>query len=171
MSNYDELRQLQARGIGGMACPQTRSAVTAIDAEADDASVPLDCALVAAAQAQADPLPLLALRCRVSHPLEAWLRATHRAHQQSHGLKLMAMASHALDDDGRLRIRSGPDHDAPFTYAEIASLPPGLISLFSADVLRTYDPARCGLPHWARLKIQAHNGLKAYFKENAILLI
>jgi hypothetical protein len=118
-----------------------------------------------------DPAPLLCLRCRVSHPLEAWLRATHRAHHQRHGLELLAMASYALDDDGRLRIRSGPDHDAPFTYAEIASLPPGLISPFSADVLRTYDPARCGLPHWARLKIQAHNGLKAYFRENGLLLI
>jgi hypothetical protein len=131
----------------------------------------MDQRLLALSQAGPNVLALLCLRCRVSHPLEAWLRATHRAHQQSHGLELMAMASHALDDDGRLRIRLGPDQDAPFTYAEIASLPPGLISPFSADVLRTYDPARCGLPHWARLKVQAHNGLKAYFRENGLLLI
>jgi hypothetical protein len=81
------------------------------------------------------------------------------------------MASYALDDDGALTICTGPDQRVPFTYAEIASRPPGLISPFTAEVIRTYDPARCGLPHWARIKIQAHNGLKAYFRQHGLLLI
>ena len=170
MPDYSDLRLLGVRGIESKPCPPTQDLLAAMALE-DDPSPQQDRQLLRYSQVDNDPAPLLCLRCRVSHPLEAWLRATHRAHQQSHGLELMAMASHALDDDGRLRIRSGPDQDVPFTYAEIASLPPGLISPFSAEVLRTYDPARCGLPHWARLKIQAHNGLKAYFRENGLLLI
>ncbi|MEI6031379.1 MAG: hypothetical protein WCQ20_09475 [Synechococcaceae cyanobacterium ELA739] len=137
----------------------------------DDPSPQQDRQLLRYSQTENDPAPLLCLRCRVSHPLEAWLRATHRAHSQSHGLELMAMASYALDDDGSLTIRKGPSEMAPFTYAEIASRPAGLISPFTAEVIRTYDPSKCGLPHWARLKIQAHNGLKAYFRENGLLLI
>jgi hypothetical protein len=50
-------------------------------------------------------------------------------------------------------------------------MPTGLISPFSAEVLRSYDPALCGLPHWARLKIQAHNELKGYFRQHGLLLI
>jgi hypothetical protein len=49
----------------------------------------------------------------VSHPLAAWLRATHAQLNPEHGLELMAMVSYALDADGRLRIRSGlvtPNH-------------------------------------------------------------
>ena len=38
-------------------------------------------------------------------------------------------------------------------------------------MLRTYDPRKCGLPHWARLKLQCHNELKAYFREHGLLLI
>lgn len=116
-------------------------------------------------------MPLLALRCRVSHPMEAWLRALHTRYQDSYGLDLLAMASYVLDDTGSLSIRTGTQTSAPFTYAEIASLPKGLISPFSAEVIRTYDPDKCGLPHWARLKLQCHNDLKAYFREHGLLLI
>jgi hypothetical protein len=168
---YGEMRQLRAAGICGRVIPQIHFAVLAVDPSAQEASPALDRLLLAAAQAEPDPLPLLCLRCRVSHRLEAWLRATHRAHHKSHGLDLLAMASYALDDYGALTIRHGAREKAPFTYAEIASRPPGLISPFTAEVIRTYDPSRCGLPHWARLKIQAHNGLKAYLRENGVLLI
>lgn len=137
----------------------------------DDPSPQQDRQLLRYSQADNDPAPLLCLRCRVSHPLEAWLRATHRAHQQSHGLELMAMASYALDDEGRETIRTGLGTDTAFVYAQIASMPAGLISPFSAEVLRSYDPDLCGLPHWARLKIQAHNELKAYFRQHGLLLI
>jgi hypothetical protein len=118
-----------------------------------------------------DPHPLLCLRCRISHALDAWLRATHGKHGERHGLDLLAMASYGLDDEGRLTLRIGPTTEVPFVYAELASLPKGLISPFSAEILRTYDPELCGLPHWSRLKIQANNGLKAYFKDNGLLLI
>ena len=58
----------------------------------DDPSPQQDRQLLRCSQVENDPAPLLCLRCRVSHPLEAWLRATHRAHQQSHGHQLKAMA-------------------------------------------------------------------------------
>ncbi|MEB3331810.1 MAG: hypothetical protein VKI83_04905 [Synechococcaceae cyanobacterium] len=107
----------------------------------------------------------------MSHPLEAWLRATHARFEQKYGLDLLAMASYALDDDGSLTIRTGGNTEAPFVYAEIASMPKGLISPFTAEVLRTYDPDLCGLPHWARTKIRAHNELKSYLREHGLLLI
>lgn len=170
MRDYGELRQLRAGGIAGRQCPQTLQAVLAIAGDEPEASTAVDLQLLRSAQNNADPLPLLALRCRVSHPLEAWLRATHRQHQQR-GIELEAMASYALDDDGELTIRTGASTTTPFIYAEIASLPHGLISPFTAEVLRSYDPARCGLPHWARLKIQSHKELKAYFRQHGLLLI
>jgi hypothetical protein len=131
----------------------------------------IDLDLLSSARDSADPLPLLCLRCRISHALDTWLLVTYKAHHQSTGIELPAMASYALDDDGALLIRTGPSETAPFTYAQIASMPTGLISPFSAEVLRSYDPALCGLPHWARLKIQAHNELKSYFRQHGLLLI
>jgi hypothetical protein len=170
MRDYGELRQLRPGGIAGRQCPQALQAVTAIVGDDAEASSAVDLQLLHSAQNDIDPLPLLALRCRVSHPLEAWIRATHRQHQQR-GIELQAMASYALDDDGALVLRSSREARPAFTYAEIASLPQGLISPFTAEVLRSYDPARCGLPHWARLKIQSHNGLKAYLRQHGLLLI
>ena len=168
---YSELRQLQAEGIGGRICPEALAAVVGLDEEAEEASPGLDRRLLSAAQEQADPRPLLALRCRVSHPLEAWLRGTHARFREAYGLDLRAMASYGLDDDGRQTIQRPAGDRVPLVYAELASLPKGLISPFSADVIRSYDPSKCGLPHWARLKIQAHNGLKGYFREHGLLLI
>jgi hypothetical protein len=118
-----------------------------------------------------DPLPLLCLRCRISQALETWLLVTYKAHHKSSGIELPAMASYALDDDGKSTIATGPSETAPFTYAQIASMQVDLISPFSAEVLRSYDPALCGLPHWSKLKIQAHNELKAYFRQHGLLLI
>ena len=171
MSDYLALTRISVGVLKQPQIPEAAAYLTAKSSEGLEASPATDRQLLQASQSTPDPLPLLCLRCRVSHPLEAWLRATHRAHQQCHGLELMAMASYALDDDGSLTIRKGPSEMAPFTYAEIASRPAGLISPFTAEVIRTYDPSKCGLPHWARLKIQAHNGLKAYFRENGLLLI
>jgi hypothetical protein len=127
--------------------------------------------LLASSKRGNDPLPLVCLRCRISHALEAWLRANHGKHGERHGLDLLAMASYGLDDEGRLTLRTSPTTEVPFVYAELASLPKRLISPFSAEILRTYEPELCGLPHWSRLKIQAHNGLKAYFRDNGLLLI
>ena len=172
MGQYQELRTLNPRG-GVQAVTQPEAAAYlhgSLGAEPEP-SRGSDLDLLGCAQDSSDPLPLLCLRCRISHALEAWLLVTFRAHQRSTGLELEAMASYALDDDGLLTIRTGPNTKQPFTYAQLASMPKGLISPFSAEVLRSYDSALCGLPHWARLKIQAHNELKAYFRQHGLLLI
>jgi hypothetical protein len=168
---YCELRQLQAGGIGSLLCPEAKGCVDALDPSAQEASPALDRLLLAAAQTQLDPLALLALRCRVSYPLEAWLRATHARFRSKHGLDLQAMASYALDDDGRQTLLRSDGASVPMVYTELVALPGDPISPFAAEVIRSYDPLRCSLPHWARLRIQAHNDLKRYFKEHGLLLI
>ena len=171
MSEYWVLRQASSRGVRSAELSNAAAAFASSGFQAAEPSNNVDLGLLRASQAVSDPGPLLCLRCRVSHALEAWLRATHKAHGPRHCIELSALVGYALDDDGRLTIRTGPATEAPFSYAQIASMPKGLISPFSAEVLRTYDPALCGLPHWARLKIQSHNGLKAYFREHGLLLI
>lgn len=172
IQEYSELRQLCSGGsIAGVSCQGCIELLRDLAPESSEPSRALDRDVLQAAVDQRDPMPLLALRCRVSHPLEAWLRVTHSKYRETYGLDLTAMASYALDDTGSLTLRTGPETTAPFVYAEIASLPKGLISPFSAEVIRTYDPQKCGLPHWARLKLQYHNELKAYFREHGLLLI
>jgi len=172
MREYSELRQLLAGGsIQGKALEGCAVLVQSLAPGTSEPSRELDRALLLAATEQPDPHPLLGLRCRISHALEAWLLVTYRAHHNSRGINLAAMASYALDDDGALAIRTGPQSKQPFTYAQLALMPKGLISPFSAEVLRSYDASLCGLPHWARLKIQSHNELKAYFRQHGLLLI
>jgi len=171
MGQYQELTKLTTAGIRPRHQPEAASYLLQFHGPDPEPSRSLDLDLHAAATSTQDAQPLLCLRCRISHALEAWLRATHKANQQRYGLELLAMASYALDDEGKLTIRTGPENEKPFTYGQLASLPKGLISPFSAEILRSYNPALCGLPHWARLKIQAHNGLKAYFKDHGLLLI
>jgi len=168
---YTELWSLRLNGIKARPLVDAETWLQANSGIAETASPALDRDLLARSQARPDPLPLLCLRCRVSQPLEAWLQATHRQFQQTCGIELLAMATYALDDEGQQTIPNGTETPTVFSYAEIASRPKGLISPFTAEVIRTYDPSLCGLPHWARLKIQSHNGLKAYFKENGLLLI
>jgi len=171
MGEYQELRRLTPKGIRPKPQPMVMATLAALGCETAEPSRSLDLDLFDASQAKPDPLSLLCLRCRISHALEAWLLATHRTHREQHGIELEVMASYGLDDDGALAIQTGLSKRVPFTYAEISSMPAGLISPFSAEVLRTYDPTLCGLPHWAKLKIQAHNELKAYFRQHGLLLI
>jgi DNA-binding NarL/FixJ family response regulator len=172
MREYSELRQLLAGGsIQGKAVEGCAALVQSLAPGTSEPSRELDRALLLAAIDQPDPRPLLGLRCRISHALEAWLLVTYKAHHNSRGINLAAMASYALDDDGALTIRTAPQSKQPFTYAQLALMPKGLVSPFSAEVLRSYDSALCGLPHWARLKIQSHNELKAYFRQHGLLLI
>lgn len=171
MGQYQELCRLTPQGLRVMALPAAVSYLALAYEQEPEPSRGLDQALLASSIRGDDPNPLLCLRCRISHALEAWLRATQSKHGQRHGLDLLAMASYALDDDGTLTIRTSPTAVAPFVVPELASMPKGLISPFSAEILRTYDSSLCGLPHWSRLKIQAHNDLKAYFKEHGLLLI
>jgi hypothetical protein len=171
MGHYQELCELTPQGIRSKPLAVAISYLAKSYEQEPEPSRDLDQSLLASGMRGDDPHPLLCLRCRISHALDAWLRATHGKHGERHGLDLLAMASYGLDDEGRLTLRTGPTTDVSFVYAELASLPKGLISPFSAEILRTYDPELCGLPHWSRLKIQAHNGLKSYFKDNGLLLI
>jgi hypothetical protein len=172
MQEYSELRRLNSDGtFTGAALICCKELLQKLSSDDSEPSRALDRQFLRAATAASDTAPLLALRCRVSHPFEAWLRATYGKYREFYGLDLPAMASYALDDTGSLTLRTGPETTAPFVYAEIASMPKGLISPFSAEVIRTYDPQKCGLPHWARLKLQCHNELKAYFREHGLLLI
>ena len=171
MASYLNLKRLTPQGIRSFDRPEALSALAAVGGVDAEVSREIDRRLLLASPAVDDPLPLFCLRCRISHALEAWLLVTYKAHHVSKGINLAAMASYALDDDGALTIRTGPDSEAAFTYAQLALMPKGLISPFSAEVLRSYDASLCGLPHWARLKIQSHNELKAYFRQHGLLLI
>jgi len=172
MGQYQELRSLSQMGlVRGVPQPEAVDfLITCFGAE-PEASRAVDLDIFDSARDSADPLPLLCLRCRISHAFEAWLLVTYKRWRETTGIELGALASYALDDDGALTISTPAADKAPFNYAQIALLPPGLISPFSAEVLRSYDPALCGLPHWAKLKIQAHNELKAYFRQHGLLLI
>lgn len=170
MREYSELRRLRGDGIRGQSCAAAAACLVDRELDAAEPSPALDQRLLRISQEQGDAAALLCLRCRVSHPVEAWLRAAHRQ-WQGKGVELATLASYGLDDNGRLRLRIAKNEDVPFVYAELASRPNGLISPFTAEVIRGYDPAQCGLPHWSRQKIQAHNGLKAYLREQGVLLI
>lgn len=207
MRDYLELRRLTPQGIEGKLCSASASVTANLAVDAEEPCSRQDRQLLRASMDTPDPLPLLCLRCRVSHPIEAWLRATHGRFQQRYGLDLLAMASYGLDDQGDLVLwargsarsralaasgtgrqhQAAPSQSVPFTYAELALRDglgrlrgptavdsagvPEVVLPFTAEVLRSYDPALCGLPHWARLRIQAHNGLKAYLREHGLLLI
>lgn len=170
---YTELRMLLSPGgggalvIGGRLLEPARQVLLERDLAGLEPGAQLDRLLLQLSQQRPEPAPLLCLRCRVSHGIEAWMRGL----QRKFGLDLLALASYGLDDDGRLTIRISKGKTVPFVYAELASLPHGLLSPFSAEVLRSYKPELCGLPHWARLRIQGHSGLKAYLKEHGLLLI
>jgi len=166
VSPYMELRRLvpiQAdRGIaiGGAVLPAAKQHLEAHGFVICEADAHTDQQLLNQALSSSEPGALLCLRCRISHPLEAKVRGFQRQYGQTYGLDLIDLATFALDDDGR-----------PLSYADISSNQTPLVSPFTAEVLRTYKPGFCGLPHWARLKLQVHNGLKAYFRENGLLLI
>ena len=106
MSHYQELLSLTLQGI--------KSKVLASAAGFISSSHPayldlepirnIDLELLTEAKNTDDSLPLLCLRCRISHPLEAWLKATFHAHHENHNIELKAMASYALDDHGALLL-------------------------------------------------------------------
>ncbi len=171
MASYVEIRTLSNRGIVGKRLHDAQTFLDEQDLGEAHPSPELDRLLLQRSQATNDPHPLLCLRCHISHPLEAWVRALHGRFHTSYDLDLTAIASYALDDTGALKLRCSTDQHEPFTFAALQELPPGLISPFSGEVLRTYDPSRCGLPHWARMKIQCHNELKAYLRQQGLLLI
>ena len=164
-SSYLELRAL-------ISSPQGRSAITIGSLQPDAAATAAakhglhepsaaGDRLLLAACSTSDDGAFLCLRCRISHPIEQKLRDLHRRFADSYGLDLIELASYGLDDDGRT-----------LSYQPLSALPAARITPFTAQVICSYDASRgAGLPHWARTKLQAHNGLKAYLLENGLLLI
>lgn len=119
------------------------------------------------------PGSLLCLRCRISYPIRDRLQALYNRHQQEHGLDLIEMASFVLDDDGALEFpaRKGERRGPLFRWSVLAGLAEKVLHPFSAEVLLSYNPALCGLPHWARQKVQCHAELKGYLRQQGLLLI
>ena len=172
MASYSELRTLTARGISGKQLPEAVAYLAGAELQADDPNRKSDDQLLKASIDSDAPAPLLCLRCHISHPVEAWMRVLYGRFKDNYDLDLMAIASYGLDDMGSELLRIARDQPTkPFSHSALAELPPGMLSPFSAEVLRTYDSNRCGLPHWARQKIQCHNELKAYLRQQGLLLI
>jgi len=172
MASYSELRTLTARGIGSKQLPGAVAYLSNAGLQADDPNRNSDNQLLKASIESDAPAPLLCLRCHISHPLEAWMRVLYGRFKDNYDLDLTAIASYGLDDIGSDQLRIARDQPTkPFSHSALADLPPGMVSPFSAEVLRTYDSSRCGLPHWARQKIQCHNELKAYLRQQGLLLI
>ncbi len=111
-----------------------------------------DRALIAHSRKQDDPGALLCLRCRISHPIRDRIQALYNSHQEEHGIDLTEMASFVLNDLGALQFpaRAGERTGASFCWSVLSALPEKALHPFSAEVLRSYNPALCGLPHSAR---------------------
>ena len=155
----------------GVAAAQ--QAIQALGLEEHEPTPQADRALIHRSQEQDDPGALLCLRCRISHPIRDRLQALYNSHQEEHGLDLIEMASFVLDDKGELEFpaRQGERRGPPFRWSILSSLPEKTLHPFSAEVLRSYNPALCGLPHWARQKVQCNAELKTYLRQQGLLLI
>lgn len=172
MATYSELRTLTSRGIGGKQLPGAAAYLAIHGLQGEEASRKVDDQLLEASIQTNEVAPLLCLRCHISYPLEAWIRALHGRFKDNYDLDLTAIASYGLDDTGSDQLRLTQESDRrPFTFSALNQLPTGMVSPFSAEVLRTYDKTRCGLAHWARQKLQCHNELKTYLKQQGLLLI
>ena len=172
MASYSELRTLTAHGIGGKHLPGAVEYLSDAGLQADAPNRNSDDQLLTASIESDAPAPLLCLRCHISHPLEVWMRMLYGRFKDNYDLDLSAIASYGLDDMGSDQLRISRDQPTkPFSHSALAELPSGMVSPFSAEVLRTYDSSRCGLPHWARQKIQCHNELKSYLRQQGLLLI
>ncbi len=172
MASYSELRTLTSHGVGGKQLPVALAYLSDVGLQAGDPNRKSDDQLLTASIESDAPAPLLCLRCHISHPLEAWMRVLYGRFKDNYDLDLSAIASYGLDDMGSDQLRIARDKPSqPFSYSALAELPSGVVSPFSAEVLRTYDSSRCGLPHWVRQKIQCHNDLKVYLRQQGLLLI
>jgi len=171
MASYAELKTLTSQGIGAKPLPEAAAFLDQEGLSECEPTPRIDNQLLAASELSEDQRPLLCLRCHISHPMEAWIRALYGRFKTSYELELSALAGFALDDTGHSQVRNPGGISVPFSFSKIKALPAGLLSPFSAEVLRTYEHERCGLPHWARLKLQCHNELKTYLRQEGLLLI
>ena len=168
---YSQLRRLQGTAIEGRSLEAAEECINEVAPEAEEATAHLDQELFRLSKDQGSAAALLCLRCRVSYPIEAWAK-TMCKQWHSRGVELASLACYGLDDLGRLRLKTVAGDFLPFTYEQISALSKEVMSPFTAEIIRTYDPQRStGLPHWSKQKIQAHNGIKSYLKDLGILLI
>ena len=124
-----------------------------------------DLRLLAATCDQDDQGALVCLRCWVSQLAVKALRRFHRKHATSYGLDLMEMAVLVLDDCGELHPYASPQVQQDGGTPPVRHEPFLLV-----EVLRTFRPGFCGLPHWTNIRIQACSPLKAYVKGHGLLL-
>ncbi len=164
-ASYQQLRMLMpGKGAGAavvLGCrDQPLAAAAAARHSLGDPSPAADRLLLAASN-EGDDGAFLCLRCRVSEPIEEKIRGIHRQYGAHYQLDLPSLAAYGLDDDGRA-----------LSCPALRALPTSRIAPFTAQVLCSYDSSQgASLPHWARLKLQAHNGLKVYLREHGLLLI
>jgi hypothetical protein len=148
-------------------------AIQTLNLNANEPTNQGDLSLWALSSEQDDPGALLCLRCRISHAVRDRLQALYNSRKDEHSLDLIEMASFVLDDNGELEFpaRRGERRGPPFRWSVLSSLLEKPLYPFSAEVLRSYNPALCGLPHWARQKVQCNGELKTYLRQQGVLLI
>ena len=158
---YTVLRRLATGGaITGRALPLAAAALMELGMQAVERAVAgQDSVLLAASREEDHRGALLCLRCRVSWPLEQRVRALHRQFAKNYGVELLELAAFALDDTGRLL----PFHR---DQQETSKAEP-----FTLEVIRSFTPERSSLGHWARLKLDGRNDLKAYLLQQGVLLM
>ena len=159
---YTHLRSLASNGqIRSLAMGQAGPLAALQDCGQEDVEEPLpvcDQALLRLARTEHGGA-FLSLRCRCSWALEEAIRGFHRDYHRAYDLELAEIAGYALDDVGHR-----------YSYAENSDCRPGRIPL-AVEVVRSWDPARSGLSHWARRCLQYRNDFKDYLKEQGLLLI
>ena len=182
---YCELRTLHHQDgrtgltIGSQPLSAAQEAWLRLGLAPQEPAAALDALLLRHSQQHGDGAALLCLRCRLSWPLEQKLRDLWQRNKELYELDLLEMASLVLDDNGALELRlvgPGPDgrtvvRRQPYTWEWLSQSTERCLRPFSAEVLRSYNPERSGLPHWARQQVLAHGELKAYFREHGLLLI
>lgn len=160
---YRVLRCLSSQGaIVSREPPAAQDALAELGLEeTQQPSAAHDALLYQASREQNHRGTLLCLRCRVSWPLEQRVRALHRQYTKNYGLELIELAAFALDDVGR---------PLPFDLNSAAAEARQPVP-FTLEVIRSYQPQLSSLGHWARQKLDGRNDLKAYLRQQGMILI
>jgi hypothetical protein len=150
-----------------------QQALRKLNLNAKDPTNQGDLSLLNLSREQDDPGALLCLRCRISHAIRDRIQALYNQHHRLHSLDIIEMAGFVLDDSGALEFpaRTGQRKGPPFCWSVLLSLEGKMLHPFSAEVLRSYNPARGPLPNWARQKVQCNAELKTYLKLEGVSLI
>ncbi|MGB5134451.1 MAG: hypothetical protein WBN89_04680 [Prochlorococcaceae cyanobacterium] len=157
---YRILRSLSSRGtIIGREPPEAQATLIELGLEQiQQPSRPHDERLLAESRQHDHQGAFLCLRCRVSWPLEQKIRSMHRQLAANYGVELIELAAFALDDVGR-----------PLPYIQESSAGAARLAVpFTVEVIRTYEPMRSSLSHWARQRLDGRNDLKAYLLQQGV---